>query len=512
MLYALTWMAFLLLTSLVTLPMRRGSVSARLLAAFLSWGVVLAAMALARRMDDPAHWLAWLTHMDRPEAWIQPYLAAAGAFLGVGARWWSPAWWRNPLGFGKDFEFRFAAKISFRPERSISNLVVRLGILSIMVGVAVMIVSVSIVFGFEHAIQEKVIGFGAHIRIGNLLEELESEVVPLPRYNEFVPAITEMPGVAAVTPYIQKTAMMRSGTTQEGVMVKGVDSTYDWRFFEQALVAGKIPDVTLGNRYSRELLISQKLATLLDSKLGEKVLLYFFDPQEGKARVREFDVVGIYETGLGEFDQLNVLCDIRVPQEIWRWDPDQVMGFEVRLDGQDVIERLEPTAQEIESIMPYNYEANTITSEYPELFEWVALQHQNVWFILLLMVLIAMINMASVILVLVLERTRTIGLLKAMGLGLGRIREIFVSNALFLVLAGLLLGNLLGLALIFSQDYFGWLTVDQDSYFVKVVPVMWKWDWFVHLNFGVMALCTLFMYVPSYLVTRISAVKALRFD
>ena len=512
MLYALTCIAFLLLTSLVTLPMRRGSVSARLLGAFLAWGIVLAAMAIARNGENPGSLLAWLTHMDRPEAWIQPYLAAVGAFMGVGARWWSPAWWRNPLGFGKDFEFRFAAKISFRPERSISNLVVRLGILSIMVGVAVMIVAVSIVFGFENAIQEKVIGFGAHIRIGNLLEELESEVVPLPRYNEFVPAIEKLPGVDAVTPYIQKTAMMRSGTTQEGVMVKGVDSTYDWRFFKQALVAGKIPDVTLGTRYSRELLISQKLATLLDTKLGDKALLYFFDPQEGKARVREFDVVGIYETGLGEFDQLNVLCDMRVPQEIWRWDPDEVMGFEVRLGGRDVINRLEPTAEEIEGLMPYNYEANTITSEYPELFEWVALQHQNVWFILLLMVLIAMINMASVILVLVLERTRTIGLLKAMGLALGRIREIFVSNAFFLVLVGLGLGNLLGLALILSQDQLGWLMVDQESYFVKVVPVMWKWDWFVHLNFGVMALCTLFMYVPSYLVTRISAVKALRFD
>jgi lipoprotein-releasing system permease protein len=512
MLYALTCIGFLLLASLVSLPLRRGSVSIRLLAAFLAWATTLLAFALAKNQADAASWLAWVMHVDQPEAWIQPYLAASGAFLGVGARWWSPAWWRHPLHFANDFEFRFAAKISFRPERSISNLVVRLGILSIMVGVAVMLVAVSIVFGFERAIQDKVIGFGAHIRIGNLLEELESEVVPLPRYNEFVPAIQQLEGVAAVTPYIQKTAMMRSGTTQEGVMVKGVDSTYDWRFFEKALVQGKVPDVTLGSRYSRELLISQKLTTLLDTKLGEKILLYFFDPQEGKARVREFDVVGIYETGLGEFDQMNILCDIRVPQEIWRWDPDQVMGFEVRLDGQDVIERLEPTAEKIESLMPYNYEANTITSEYPELFEWVALQHQNVWFILFLMVLIAMINMASVILVLVLERTRTIGLLKAIGLGLGRIREIFVSNAFFLVLVGLALGNLMGLSLILSQDLFGWLTVDQDSYFVKVVPVMWKWDWFVHLNFGVMALCTLFMYVPSYLVTRISAVKALRFD
>lgn len=501
--------AAFLLASLVTAPLNRTDIITRVFAAFVAWLLTIATLVTANYFDISNLFVACV---DCKAAWTQPYGMALGAFLGAGAKWWSPRAWRRPFYFLQDFEFRFAARISFRTQRSISSLVVRLGILSIMVGVAVMEVAVSIVYGFENAIQEKVIGFGAHIRIGNLLEELESEVAPLPRYNDFVPKIQAIPGVAAVTPYVQKTAMLRSTDTQEGVMVKGVDTTYDWQFFQQALVEGKIPDVAQGKRYSRELLISRKLADLVDTHLGEKVFLYFFDPQEGKARVREFDVVGIYETGLGEFDQLNVLCDIRVPQDIWRWDSTEVMGFEVRLEGENVVERLPETAKEIERRMPYNYEANTINSEYPELFEWVALQHQNVWFILLLMVLIAMINMVSVILILVLERTRTIGLLKAIGLSLGRIRQIFVSNALFLVLIGLTLGNLLGLILIASQDYMGWLQVDQDSYFVKTVPVMWKWEWFFHINFGVLALCTLFMYFPAWLVTRVSAVKALRFE
>ncbi|MEM0999876.1 MAG: FtsX-like permease family protein [Bacteroidota bacterium] len=502
MLYALSaGLICFLVASLATLVAVRVGVIYRLLAAFLVWGALLPVSLLVLRPLEAPY-----------SVWYLPYLAALGTFLGMGAKWWRTRYWTQKLFNFRTFEFSFAAGITFRAQRSISTLVVRLGIISIALGVAVMEVAVSIVFGFEGAIHEKVIGFGSHIQVGNLLEELESEVTPLPRYNDFVPEIAALPEVRNVSPYVLKPCMLRSKAGQEGIVLKGVDSTYNWEFFSEALVEGRVPDVTQGRRYSKEILISRKLAARLDVNLNDKVFAYFFDLQRGKPNVRQFNVTGIYETGLGEFDLVNASCDLRAPQEVWDWRPDQVSGFEVWLKNLDDLRTLEKHRVDIEYLLPYEYEASTITKEYPEIFEWVALQHQNVWFILILMVLIAVINMVSVILILILERTRTIGLLKALGMANRRVQDLFVTNALFLILIGLLVGNALGLGLLVSQYIWGWLEVDQENYFVNVVPVALKWDWFLAINVGVVGVCTFFMYLPAWLVTRITAVKALRFD
>lgn len=502
MLYALiVALSCFLIASLVTLAARKVGIIYRLLGAFLMWGALL---PVSLMVLQPA---------NSPLAlWYLPYLAALGTFMGLGAKWWQKSYWSQRILNVKSFEFTFAAGITFRAQRSISSLVVRLGILSIALGVAVMEVAVSIVFGFENAIHEKVIGFGSHIQVGNLLEELESEVTPLPMYANFLPDIKNLPEVRNVSPFVLKPCMLRSPAGQEGIVLKGIDSTYNWDFFQNALVEGRVPDVTKGKRYSKEILISKKLAALLDVNLEDKVFAYFFDMQRGKSNVRQFVVTGIYETGLGEFDQVNATCDFRAPQEVWDWQPDEVSGFEIWLHDIDDLSSLEGTRQKIESYLPYEYEATTITKEYPEIFEWVALQHQNVWFILILMVLIAVINMVSVILILILERTRTIGLLKALGMANRRVQDLFVTNALFLVLIGLALGNFIGLGLIVSQHTWGWLEVDQENYFVNVVPAALRWDWFLAINFGVVCVCTFFMYLPAWMVTRISAVKALRFD
>lgn len=504
-------------SSLVTVPLRDVSVMLRLLLAFLAWGALVSlplGVQLIEDPGDPTVASTLLSGLALP--WPLPYLVAVGTFMGTGARWWTATWWRNPLAFVGNFELRFAARITFRAQRSISNLVVRLGILSILLGVAVMEVAISIVFGFETAIQEKVIGFGSHVHIGNLLEEHESEVLPIPLDNAFIPAVTRLPEVRNVSPYILRPTMLKSKLTQEGIVLKGVDSAYDWDFFKAALREGALPDVTKGRRFSQDLLISVKMAEVLDLHVGDRAFAYFFEVDEGKARVRQFDVVGIYETGLGEFDQSNAFCDLRALREIWRWDSSQVMGFEVWLNDIQQLSDIDPAVARIEQVLrahdAFLYEPRAITQEFPELFEWVALQHQNVWFILILMVVIAVINMVSVILILILERTRTIGLLKALGMRNRRMQDLFVTNAMFLILIGLVLGNLVGLGLIWSQDSFGWLVVDQESYFVREVPIQWKWEWFLAINFGVLGVCTFFMYLPAWMVTKISPVRALRFE
>ncbi len=504
-------------SSLVTAPFKDVSVMLRLLLAFLVWGIMMALPPFAAAGLEPGEApTSPALQLILALPWSLPYFASLGTFLGTGARWWTGAWWRNPFAFVGNFELRFAARITFRAQRSISNLVVWLGILSILLGVAVMEVAVSIVFGFETAIQQKVIGFGSHVHIGNLLEEHESEVQPIPVDNSFIPQVAELPEVRNVSPYILRPTMLKSKLTQEGIVLKGVDSTYDWDFFKASLERGAIPDVTKGKRFSQDLLISVKMANVLDLDTGDRAFAYFFETDAGMARVRQFNITGIYETGLGEFDQTNAFCDLRALREIWRWDSSEVMGYEIWLNDISQLSEIDPAVVKIEDVLRANdafqFEARAITAEYPELFEWVALQHQNVWFILILMVVIAVINMVSVILILILERTRTIGLLKALGMRNRRMQDLFVTNAMFLILIGLAAGNLVGLGLIWSQDAFGWLVVDQESYFVKEVPVLWKWEWFLAINFGVLGVCTFFMYLPAWLVTTISPVKALRFE
>ena len=440
---------------------------------------------------------------------LQPigYGMGLGFLLGFGFPWWTKeAWKRSGRGL---FDFQFAARVSIRGQRSISNLVVRLGIISIMLGVAVMEVTVSIVNGFQNAIHQKVIGFGSHVRIGNLLEELESEVAPLPRYANFLEEITRMDEVSNVAPYVMKPAMIKSEEPQEGVVLKGLDSLYDWSFFQDALVEGRIPALDSGYRYSPEVLVSKKIADLLDVVVGDKLVAFFF---EDKVKARRFEVSGIYKTDLSEFDSRFVMCDMRAIQTIWGWDDDFVAGFEVRLKDEYGVGDIRPVSEKIEEYLPYQYEATAITDEYPEIFEWVELQHQNVWFILGLMVVVAVINMISVLLILILERTRTIGLLKALGMSNARVWNLFITNGFFLVLVGLFLGNLLGLGLMGSQELWGWLRVDSDSYFVDVVPVEWVWNWFLGINLGVLAVCSIFMYIPALLVLNISPVRAMRFD
>lgn len=410
------------------------------------------------------------------------------------------------FGWFVGFEPWFARRIAFRAQRSISGLVVRLGLISIALGVAVMEIALSIVFGFQDEIHQKVIGFGGHLTVGNLFQEYENERDPLPRYGDYIHEIEAMPEVVNIQPFATKPALIRSKSDQEGVFLKGVDSTFNWQFFSRYIKQGTLPDLSKGLKESNEILISERLSQLLDVHIGEKILAYFY---EEKMRVRQLVVTGTYETGMEEFDLLRVICDLRMVQRIWGWNEDEVEGFEVNLKSLD---DLYEAQREVNYILPTDYECRTVTQMYPEIFEWVELQHQNVWFILALMIIISIINMTSVILILILERNRTIGLLKALGLTNAGLRKVFVLNAMWLILIGIALGNILGLTLLWTQDAWGWLQVDQANYFVNVVPVKWTWDWFFLVNAGVFIVCTLFMYVPTHFATRVSPVKSLRFE
>jgi lipoprotein-releasing system permease protein len=252
-------------------------------------------------------------------------------------------------------------------------------------------------------------------------------------------------------------------------------------------------------------MISKIQARQLALKIDEKARAYFF---EDPLRMRRVKIVGIYETGMEEFDNNLVICDLRMLQKIRRWKSGEVTGFEINLRS---LEKLDVTADSINQ-MSINYAVYPITRLYPEIFEWLNLQHQNVDFIVLLMIIVAVINMTSVILILIIERTRDIGILKALGLKNFKVQLMFMWNAFFLILVGVIIGNILGLGLLYLQSEFGLIEVNQENYFIKTVPVAWVWGKFLNVNLLVISICTLFTLIPALVTARITPIRAIRFQ
>lgn len=384
----------------------------------------------------------------------------------------------------------------------------------------------SFVQGFENEIQNKVAGFGAHIIVTNYSQEIRSELLPLTYKQEEVDRMLAIPEVASVAPFVDHTALMVSSEYWDGIQLKGVDSTYHWEFLEKALIEGRIPDYS-DSTISGEVLISRKIAKKLDLNLGDKPkLIILLDNDVTQKRT---EVVGIYETGLEEFDNTIAVADMRMLRDLWGWRDDEIGGYEVntvKLDRsyrwywdwsrwpffhQDSLSSIDYTTEDVSAASP-DFMAIPVTSSFADIFEWLYLQHQNVWFILILMMIVAVINMTTVLLIIIIERTRTVGILKSMGMQGNRIRRMFVWYAMLLIVIGVVIGNIVGLGLLYSQHAFQWLEVNQEDYFITTVPVAWEWGRFLMVNIGVVVICTLAMYIPSILVQRITPVKAIRFE
>lgn len=418
-----------------------------------------------------------------------------------------------------NFEYFFAKKIAFKNPRAVSALVVRLAIITIALAVAVMEISLSLAQGFQDSIKQKVIGFVSHVQVGQygFLDHLTAEVSPIKDTLGMRALIQKQPDVKSVSPYILKWAMIESKGNIEVWMLKGIDANYDWDFFKKALKEGKMPDygskralseAEMSLDESLDILISRKQAQKLELKVGEKATLLFI---QNPVKRRPVKVVGIYDTGLEEFDAITLFCDIRLLQNVMKWQPSEVMGYEVDLvSGENITE----TAAKINALLGADTQAVGVMDmeAYRPIFDWLNLQSQTVWGILILMIIVAIINMTSVVLILIIERTRTIGILSALGLSRSRIQGLFVWNIFFLIGIGLLIGNVLGLGLLAIQYHFQVMKLDAESYFLDYVPVAWVWGKFIALNIATILICTLFMYLPTLIIAKISPVKAIRFD
>ncbi|MBG0857892.1 MAG: ABC transporter permease [Bacteroidales bacterium] len=385
-------------------------------------------------------------------------------------------------------------------------------IIGIAMGLAVMILAVSILTGFKEQIKDKVVGFGSNIQVVNFDSNLSFETVPINQGQEFIPKIKNIRGIKHVQVFATKAGIIKTDEEIQGVVLKGIGSDYDWSYFRSNMVEGSIFTVSDTSRTDK-VIISRKISDMLRLRTGDSFTMHFVqDPP----RMRRFTVNGIYETSLEEFDKMYVFCDIAHIKRLNGWNDDQVSGFEIFIDDFD---RLDEMTSAVTDAIGYRiaedeeqFRVLNIREKYPQIFDWLNFQDLNVVIIIFLMLLVAGFNMISGLLILILEKTNMIGVLKALGSEDYTIRRVFLYQAAYLITKGLLWGNIIGIGLAFIQLRTGLVTLNPTSYYIKTVPVNLELMHILLLNIGTMAAIILMLLVPSKLISRITPVKAIRYD
>lgn len=384
-------------------------------------------------------------------------------------------------------------------------MIVRIAIIGIMLGLSVMILSLAIVKGFKHEIRDKVRGFGGDIRVVkfDLNNSYESSVVETD--HAFEKRALKSPYIIHIMPVATKPGIIKANNEIEGVVLKGVDKTYDWSYFKTTLVSGQLINFADSVEAQKEIMISQTTANRLRLKVGDKLLMYFI---QEPLRKRQFKVKGIFNVGVEEIDKTFVVGALSLVNRLNDWKPGEIGQYEIRVADFD---HLDEAANALTNVLPVKLKQYTIQEDYPSIFEWLNLLDVNFVVMLVLMMAVAVINMISALLIMILERTAMIGIFKAMGASNWEIRKVFLINAAYLIGIGLLLGNLLGIGLGYFQQQTHFFQLDQASYYMKFVPIEFNAVDIVLLNLGTMVVCLLVLMIPSSLVSRISPVKAIQF-
>ncbi len=403
-------------------------------------------------------------------------------------------------------EFFLAGKFSGKALRGASKPIIRIAIAAVALAIAVMIIALAIITGFQNEIREKVIGFGGHVQITSFDSNVSYEPLPIERNQPFVSELINDPEVRNVQVFVTKPGIIRTEYDIHGVVLKGVDRDFDWSFFSEKLNAGTVLQL-MDTVASHGILISQKQANLLRLKIEDEVRMYFII--DDQIRVRKFTVEGIYETGLDEFDKVFVICDIRIIQRLNTWSENQVGGLEVLVRNYN---QLDSMTDKVYKLVGYDLNAQSVKEIYPQIFDWLKLQDMNVIIVLVLMTLVAIITIISALLIIILEKTNTIGVFKALGYENRNIRKVFVLVAATITLKGMFWGNLLGLTLAFVQKHFSIISLNQESYYISSVPIDINWLLILLLNLCVLVISTLTLIVPSLVITSITPVKAIRIE
>lgn len=404
-----------------------------------------------------------------------------------------------------NIEYFIAKKISVKAERTFSKLIVRIAIAGVMLSLAVMMLSIAIIKGFKTEIQDKVRGFVGDVRIFKMDLNNSFELAPFAPDAATLKALKENPQIEYFQPYSTKPAIISANDEVEGINFKGIDETYNWNYIKKHLVSGRTIDFADSTKASQQILISHFTANRLKLKVGDDFIMHFVqDPP----RKRKFMIVGIYDVGVEEIDKSFVIGHINIIRRLNNWKPNEIGGIEVGIKD---FSKLDEVSNGIYDKLDVSLKSESVRAYFPNIFTWLSLLDVNTKVLLILMMIVGVINMITALLIMILERTNMIGILKAFGMSDYSIIKIFLYNAAYLVGIGLLLGNILGLGLGFLQKYTHVFHLDQDSYYLNYVPVELHFMDVLLLNIVTLIICLLVLILPSLLVSKISPLKAIRF-
>ena len=402
----------------------------------------------------------------------------------------------------------FIAKRLYNAKENNNNYtrpIIRIAILAIALSVAVMILSVFILSGFKSNISNKVFGFGGHINISKFSYNQSYENDPINFNSEMLTEIELMDFVDNVQTYATKAGVIKKNNEILGVVLKGVDQSYNWNFFNENLISGNVP---LFNDSVTEntILISKNISNKMKLNVGDEMIMYFM---EKPVRVRKFIISGIYKTGLSEFDDITVIGDLKHIQKLNNWNLNQIGGYEISINN---FKNIEIYTSLIDESIDYDLKALSINDKYPQIFDWLRLQDFNVLIILILMLIVGGVNMITSLLIIILEKSRLIGMLKAIGASDWNIRHIFIYNSLQIILGGLFWGNLIAVSLSLLQIRFNFLKLDEAIYFMDFVPINIELFSLFLINLGTIIICYLILVIPSAVIAKISPAKSIKFE
>lgn len=383
----------------------------------------------------------------------------------------------------------------------------RLSVTSVALAIVVMLVSLAVVVGFKNQIRDKVVGFVAPIHIQTLDRNESFEEMPFVMDEKLQQTLSSTPRVRHFQGVANKAGMIKTDEEIQGVVMKGVGADYDWSYFEKSLKAGTVPHYVDGER-SNDVLVSKLIADRMLLAVGDDVRVWFVD-EDMKARGRKFKVTGVFETGLSEFDERYVFCDVSQIMKLNRWADDEIGLVEVWLDD---VEAMDEVNERLYFSIPGHLASYTARESNPQIFDWLALLDTNVWLILGLMFLVAGITVISMLLIIIIEKTSTIGLLKAMGASNGFVREVFLRHSVKILLVGMLVGNAVGLGFCFVQYHTGFIHLNPETYYLSAVPIELHWTTVIVLNVVCLVLWTLMLLIPTGIINRIRPSKSIRFE
>lgn len=410
-----------------------------------------------------------------------------------------------------NYEYFIAKRItgSKSYKSSISGPIIKIGIVAIAIGLIVMLIAISTGTGLQKKIREKAIAFNGHVILSNFDNNTSEESqFPISINQEFYPEFKEVEGVKHIQGVASKSGVIRTENDIEGIILKGVGKDYDWHYFEEYLIEGRLPEYS--ERTNNDVIMSSYTANRLGLQLNDSFEMVFLRANTGRHAQRRFNIVGIFSSGFQDLDKTFLLGDIRHIQRINSWKDNEIGSFEIFIDNFD---DLDVIGTEVYQKTPSTLKTEKVSERYAVIFEWVKIFDKNIYGIIVIMIIVAGINMITALLVLILERTQMIGILKALGSNNWSVRKMFLYNASYLVLRGLFWGNIIGLSFLFIQKQFKLIKFpNPEEYNMTYVPVYLNLDYILLLNIGTFIMCFIMLLVPSYIITKISPVKAIRFE